>query len=48
MWIGSAFGRMGDRQEDLWDEEDGFFYDVLLLPDGSVQRLKVRSRIDLG
>jgi hypothetical protein len=47
MWIGSALGRMGDRQDDLWDEEDGFFYDVLRLPDGSAQRLKVRSIVGL-
>jgi hypothetical protein len=47
MWIGSALGRMGDRQDDLWDEEDGFFYDVLRLPDGSAQRLKVRSMVGL-
>ena len=42
-----ALGRMGDRQDDLWDEEDGFFYDVLRLPDGSAQRLKVRSIVGL-
>jgi hypothetical protein len=47
VWIGSALGRMGDRQDDLWDEEDGFFYDVLRLPDGSAQRLKVRSIVGL-
>jgi hypothetical protein len=47
MWIGSALGRMGDGQDDLWDEEDGFFYDVLRLPDGSAQRLKVRSMVGL-
>ena len=47
VWIGSALGRMGDRQDDLWDEEDGFFYDVLRLPDGSAQRLKVRSMVGL-
>jgi hypothetical protein len=47
IWIGSALGRMGDRQDDLWDEEDGFFYDVLCLPDGSAQRLKVRSMVGL-
>jgi hypothetical protein len=47
IWIGSALGRMGDRQDDLWDEEDGFFYDVLRLPDGSAQRLKVRSVVGL-
>ena len=47
VWIGSALGRMGDRQDDLWDEEDGFFYDVLRLPDGSARRLKVRSIVGL-
>ena len=47
MWIGSALGRMGDQQDDLWDEEDGFFYDVLRLPDGTAQRLKVRSMVGL-
>ena len=30
-----------------WDEEDGFFYDVLRQPDGSAQRLKVRSMVGL-
>src|SRR3954462_11331780 len=31
----------------MWDEEDGFFYDVLRLPDGSAKRLKVRSLVGL-
>jgi hypothetical protein len=31
----------------MWDEEDGFFYDVLRLPDGSSKRLKVRSMVGL-
>ncbi len=31
----------------MWDEEDGFFYDVLRLPDGSAMRLKVRSMVGL-
>jgi hypothetical protein len=31
----------------MWDEEDGFFYDVLRLPDGTSQRLKVRSMVGL-
>ena len=33
--------------EGMWDEEDGFYYDVLRLPDGSAQRLKVRSMVGL-
>jgi Mannosylglycerate hydrolase MGH1-like glycoside hydrolase domain len=31
----------------MWDEEDGFYYDVLRLPDGSAMRLKVRSMVGL-
>ena len=31
----------------MWDEQDGFFYDVLQLPDGSAQRLKVRSMVGI-
>jgi hypothetical protein len=45
-WIGSAMGRLGG-DTGMWDEEDGFFYDVLRLPDGRSQRLKVRSMVGL-
>jgi hypothetical protein len=31
----------------MWDEEDGFYYDVLRLPDGGARRLKVRSMVGL-
>ncbi len=31
----------------MWDEEDGFYYDVLRLPDGNATRLKVRSMVGL-
>jgi hypothetical protein len=31
----------------MWDDEDGFFYDVLRLPNGQAQRLKVRSMVGL-
>jgi hypothetical protein len=43
--IARAMNRMGP--EGMWDEEDGFYYDVLRLPDGSATRLKVRSMVDL-
>ncbi|MCK6459170.1 MAG: glucosidase, partial [Planctomycetes bacterium] len=45
--IASAMDRMGDRHDEMWDEEDGFFYDLLRLPDGSATRLKVRSMVGL-
>jgi Glycosyl hydrolase family 63 C-terminal domain len=44
-YIGSAMNRPG--QYGMWDEEDGFYYDLLRLPDGSSQRLKVRSMVGL-
>jgi hypothetical protein len=31
----------------MWDEEDGFYYDLLRLPDGRSQRLKIRSLVGL-
>jgi len=31
----------------MWDEQDGFYYDLLCLPDGSSQRLQVRSMVGL-
>jgi hypothetical protein len=47
IWIAGAMDRMGDLQDEMWDEEDGFFYDVLRLPDGKAMRLKVRSLVGL-
>ncbi len=39
-------GHLGD-ETGMWDEEDGFYYDVLRQPDGQSQRLKVRSMVGL-
>jgi hypothetical protein len=47
LWISSAMDRMGENQDEMWDEEDGFFYDLLRLPDGSTTHLKVRSLVGL-
>ncbi|GGL87982.1 glucosidase [Streptomyces fumigatiscleroticus] len=47
LWIAASMDRVGDVKDDLWDEEDGFFYDVLRLPDGQAVRLKVRSMVGL-
>jgi Mannosylglycerate hydrolase MGH1-like glycoside hydrolase domain len=47
LFIAAAMDRIGDNNDELWDEEDGFFYDVLRLPDGQAQRLKVRSIVGL-
>ncbi|NJP04611.1 MAG: glucosidase [Chloroflexaceae bacterium] len=47
LWIVAAMDRMGDHDDELWDEADGFFYDVLRLPNGRAVRLKVRSLVGL-
>lgn len=47
MWISGAMDRIGDNQDELWDETDGFFYDILRFSDGNVTRLKVRSMVGL-
>ena len=39
--------RIGIHDDELWDEEDGFYYDVLRLPSGESRRLKVRSMVGL-
>jgi len=46
-WISGAMDRVGDNQDELWDEEDGFFYDVLQFPDGSATRIRTRSLVGL-
>ncbi|HSA54589.1 MAG TPA: hypothetical protein VLE53_02745 [Gemmatimonadaceae bacterium] len=45
LWIRFAMNRSGP--DGMWDEEDGFYYDLLRLPDGSGRRLKVRSMVGL-
>ncbi len=45
--IASAMDPLGDNSDEMWDEEDGFFYDVLRMPDGSGRRIKVRSLVGL-
>jgi hypothetical protein len=46
LWITSSMLEAGDGTG-MWDDEDGFFYDVLRLPDGRAGRLKVRSMVGL-
>src|SRR5678815_187988 len=45
--IAAAIDPIGERPDELWDQEDGFFYDVLRLPDGRGVRLAVRSLVGL-
>jgi hypothetical protein len=45
IWIAVAMNQVGSYG--MWDEEDGFYYDLLRLPDGTSERLKVRSMVGL-
>jgi hypothetical protein len=45
LMIANAMNHTGP--DGMWDEEDGFYYDVLRFPDGTARRLKVRSMVGL-
>jgi hypothetical protein len=47
VYIAHAINDIAGEGIELWNQEDGFFYDVLHLPNGSVQPLKVRSLVGL-
>ena len=44
-FIAMAMNKQGP--DGMWDEEDGFYYDLLRLPDGTATKLKVRSLVGL-
>ena len=48
VYVGAAMKRMGTQGDhNLWDEHDGFFYDVLRYPNGHYEKLRVRSLVGL-
>ncbi|MEO6812116.1 MAG: glucosidase [Isosphaeraceae bacterium] len=46
-YVANAMKHMGGRDYQLWDEQDGFFYDVLRYPDGRFHKFRVRSLVGL-
>jgi len=46
-YVAHAMKHMGGRDYSLWDEQDGFFYDVLRYPDGRYHKFRVRSLVGL-
>jgi hypothetical protein len=46
-YIGGAMKKMGGRGYELWDDQEGFFYDVLRYGDGSFHKFRVRSLVGL-
>jgi hypothetical protein len=47
IYIGAAMKKMGGRNYQLWDEKDGFFYDVLRYPNGEFHKFRLRSLVGL-
>ena len=47
LWITYAMDRIGEHHDQMWDSEDGFFYDLLHFPNGDAKRLRVRSMVGL-
>ncbi len=47
LYIANAMSHRGHNSMGLWHEEDGFFYDVLRLPDGQHFPMKIRSMVGL-
>jgi hypothetical protein len=47
LYIAHAMNNRGDDEVRLWDQQDGFFYDVLHLPEGKPYPMKVRSMVGL-
>ncbi len=47
VYIAHATRHVGGEDMSLWDDKDGFYYDVLALPDGRRERMKVRSLVGL-
>ena len=47
IYIAHAMGHRGHNGVGLWHEDDGFFYDVLRMPDGSHFPMKIRSMVGL-
>lgn len=48
IYIAESLNRIGEDWTGSWDEEEGFFYDVLSMPDGRYIPLKVRSLVGLS
>jgi Mannosylglycerate hydrolase MGH1-like glycoside hydrolase domain/Glycosyl hydrolase family 63 C-terminal domain len=47
IYIGAAMKRVSGQNYQLWDERDGFFYDVLRYPNGEFHKFRVRSLVGL-
>jgi len=47
IYIAGAMANLGENNQGLWDDQDGFFYDQLRLPDNTTEKMRVRSIVGL-
>ncbi|MGZ4816320.1 MAG: MGH1-like glycoside hydrolase domain-containing protein, partial [Terriglobales bacterium] len=47
LYIADAMSHRGEDEQGMWDEADGFFYDILHLPDGTRFPMRLRSMVGL-
>ncbi|MCC6290155.1 MAG: glucosidase [Chitinophagaceae bacterium] len=47
LYIAGAMASMGEGNSGLWDDEDEFFYDQILMPDNTINKIKVKSLVGL-
>jgi hypothetical protein len=47
IYVGAAMKQMGSQNLEVWDETDGFFYDILRFPNGDSLKFRVRSLVGL-
>jgi hypothetical protein len=47
LYIAGAINQVGEDVDGLWDDTDGFFYDVLHRPDGKSEPMRLRSIVGL-
>ncbi len=47
VYIAGAMKRRRHRGDQLWDADDGFFYDIVAYPDGRYRKFRVRSLVGL-
>jgi len=47
LYIAAAMNNLGNEGMGMWSEDDGFFYDVLLMPDNAHLPIRLRSMVGL-
>jgi hypothetical protein len=47
LYIADAINKMGSQDQGLWDEKDGFYYDIINLPNGNTIPIRTHSMVGI-